>query len=204
MRETFRGDGVSYRRHSGGHGWRILPDGRIEIEDEGVVRTLGEPKSMRLMLDCYGIAIDEASCRFGVRKATIMAMIAIEAGRRDGLYFDEHAERYESHIDQWSGGLMQTLERTANGVEDRFHLYGRRVTRQDMKCSEMSIMLGVGYLAMLVESHTHDPVLLCAAYNAGGVYTTSKNRWNLRTYGDGRIDRFVAWYNDALAVMGES
>jgi len=26
----------------------------------------------------------------------------------------------------------------------------------------------------------------------------------LRTYGDGRIDRFVAWHNDALAVMGES
>jgi peptidoglycan L-alanyl-D-glutamate endopeptidase CwlK len=47
-----------------------------------------------------------------------------------------------------------------------------------------------------------DPILVSAAYNAGGVYKSSKNPWCLRAYGD-HLDRAARWYGDACAVLKE-
>jgi len=45
-----------------------------------------------------------------------------------------------------------------------------------------------------------DPILIVAAYNAGGVYGDDSNPWNLRTYGLGRIPKFAAYVNDWLSL----
>jgi len=195
---------MTFRRHKGGHGWRILEDGSIEVEGEGVPRTRGEPASMELLLDCHGIVIDATSCRFRIPKATIMAMIAKEAVRRDGLYFEERSKRWEERLGEHSAGLMQTLVSTANAMERKFGLYGREIGIPDLFCPEVSIMLGVAYIRYQADRRGDvDPVLAQAAFNAGGVYETSKNRWNLRTHSPTRTDSFIAWHNDAIAVLEE-
>jgi len=211
--------------------WRLTNAG-LELQRKGldpyIPRTGGKPKSATLCWQSYQFALTGASERWGVDIRTLIAMICIEAVRRDGLYFDERSERYEERIDDYSTGLMQTLvKNNANASERRTRYLGREVTRADLRSPDVSIAYGAMYLSHLGISHgTDDPILLAAGYNAGGMYEDDDSLWNLRTYGekrldhfaawfndahevlrtygDGRIDRFVAWHNDALAVMGES
>ena len=43
-------------------------------------------------------------------------------------------------------------------------------------------------------------MMVSAAFNAGGVYESSENRWHLKTHGD-HLDRAAKWYGDACAVL---
>jgi peptidoglycan L-alanyl-D-glutamate endopeptidase CwlK len=47
-----------------------------------------------------------------------------------------------------------------------------------------------------------DPILVSAAFNAGGLYKSSKNDWHLRSHGN-HLDRAAAWYGDACTVIAE-
>jgi len=64
------------------------------------------------------------------------------------------------------------------------------------------------YIKQQAPATCYDPVLVAAAYNAGGLYKAvpgqSKfgNPWHLRSYGH-HLDRATRWYGDALAVMAE-
>jgi len=175
-------------RHNGGRGWRVQDGGFIELEGIGrepieVPRTKGAPTSMRLLYDDHGCAIDRAAGLFQCYRWE----------ERTGAAPDGEP----------SVGLMQTLLSTANEVERWLGLYGRAIDVDDLKSGEVSIMLGAGYLHLLSVKWGRDPVRLCVAYNAGGVYTSSRGAFRMRTYGEKRVESFAAWYNDAVAVLGE-
>lgn len=190
---------IPWQQINGGKSWRV--DGYIEIRGEGVVRTNGEPITMRTMVDDYGAAVDAAAERFGVARATIFAMIASEAVRFPGTrHFDPTSRRWEQRLGEASVGLMQTLVSTANHTNNRLDIYEGTVDEADLRIAQRSIFLGAGYLSLLSEKWGDDPILLSAAYNAGGVYDSNKNEWKIRTFGERRLDHFAEWYNDFVFV----
>ena len=206
----------SYR---GGKEWRVTTSG-VETR-EGFPRSKGDPISMYTLYKDYGYAIDAAAERFDLPNYLIMSILGIEATRvrDDRSHFDARSLRLEPGYisdaktpNKVSPGLMQTLISTAEWMNDKYDLYrtyeGDRepLTREDLFIPSRSIMAGAAYLryqADQCDMVMPDPVLLCAAYNAGSIRYTSKNDWHLVTYGEGRIDKCIEWYNDSLAVLLE-
>lgn len=234
-------------RYKGGAGWaedpysgqlygETPPQGRGNIsvaERDGLYlyRTGGKPTSMQALFDDFGEHILDAANRFDLRPSFIMACIGVEAvrGPKNGppermrpdgsrWRWDPRSCRYESHIDDSSPGLMQTLTRTAEQMRrryvpqlDRIPTGGRVRSSDDHPLFDpaTSIMLGAAYMRYQIERiepdesglPPDDPILnMVAAYNAGSVRPAA-NRWNLRTYSPTRIDDFIAWNNDAVVVL---
>ena len=171
------------------------------------------------LLKDYGNDIEAASIRFDLPKPLIMSMIGIEAGRveNDRSHFDPRSLRLEPGYvsdaktpNKVSPGLMQTLLSTADWMNDQYDLYfdveGQKEppSREDLFIAYRSILAGAAYLRYQADRYDMiypDPVLLCAAYNAGSIRYTDSNPWHLVTYSDDRIDRCIAFYNDALCVL---
>lgn len=236
---------MSWKRFKSGAGWRFLQDSRIvledgvgnasrelqrhlEIDDDGAIRTRGEPRTMTLLLEEYGSAIVAASMMCHIPTAWIAGMIAIEADRVPGtLSFDPISIRDEDHaagdVDRElhdyrarphrvSAGLMQTLLSTARSMNDQHGWFGDdgplgasygpagSLDLADLCVPERSILLGTAYMRHQVDRYDADPILIVGAYNAGGLYETSRNPWRIRTYGVDRIPKFVAYHNDWLAL----
>jgi len=196
--------GLQGRRLDGHPGW--------------LYRTKGEPKSMRQLLTDFGLELEEASACFELELPLLMACIGIESTRLRGdrLRFDPRCVREEPGYlsdartpNKVSPGLMQTLLRTAQDMLPRVpYLPDGVLTREDLFVPRYSIGLGAAYMRWQMdrlesdEEWPNDPILNCvAAYNAGSVRYTPHNRWHLITYSDTRIDRFIAWHNDALEVI---
>ena len=193
-------------RHDHGRGWKYIDDGRILLEqDRSTARTSGEPTTMRLMLADFGDEMREASDLLGVSMPTIMAIIALESAPIKGsLHRDPISYRWEARINDFSAGLMQTLSNTATAMSDKYELPIQKISKRTLYNPRTSIMCGVAYIKQLSEKNdTDDGMLLQAAYNAGGIYTTSKNEWHLRTFSSDRTERFAMWHNDARAVLNE-
>lgn len=196
-----------------------------ERENLHLYRTRGAPTSMETLFDDFGEHIIEAADRFNLRPSFIMACIGIEAvpgGRRpDGTRWrwNPRSNRYEERIDDSSPGLMQTLTRTAEQMRqlympelDPIPVGGRVRSTDDHPLFDpwTSIMLGSAYMRYQIERiepdevgfPSDDPILnMVAAYNAGSVRADPSNRWNLKTYSPTRIDDFIAWNNDAIALL---
>jgi hypothetical protein len=162
-----------------------------------------------LFQDCRN-DLDEASERFCVPIAWIMATVSIEATRIGRtLHFDPQCVREEPGFrsdtetpNRVSPGLMQTLISTAQAMHDRYDLndIDRPRTRFDLMSARTSLLHGTAYIAYQMGRYSDDPVLSCvAAYNAGSVRDAS-NVWNLRTYSDTRVDKWLAFHNDARAL----
>jgi hypothetical protein len=193
----------------GGVSWAVLPDG-ISIDGAAPVGTAGPPETVRRVLGWFGPAIEAASDVFGVPKAVLVAIICNEsaggvtdleqvqtARREEPGYVSEHATP-----DRVSVGCCQTLVSTARAA-----LMRPALSALDLCVPETSILAAAGYIASQRRVTQFDPVLIAAAYNAGGLHPEpiSVNRWGLRCYplNTGQyIDRFVLWYNDAVAVLG--
>lgn len=196
----------------------------LPIEGGGYLyRTKGQPLSMHQLWSDYEPIIREASSRFGVRAIHIMALIGIEAGRLPGdrLRFDPRSVREEPGYrddrrtpNKVSPGLMQTLLSTADQMNRKCLLFdsGADLTREDLFVPRYSILLGTAYVRHQIDRFesdeeandlpADDPIAnMVAAYNAGSVRGTSGNDWHLVTYSDHRIDRFIAWANDAHEVL---
>lgn len=201
-----------WTRHKGGFGWRELENGVIiaehrtkayantSVENGFAYRTVGYPSSMEILMLDYANDLNEAAGRFDVPVRWIMATIAIEATRLEKtLHFDPQCERYEKKPNDWSAGLMQTLVGTAQEINHHTGM-PMPMTRHDLKSPRSSILHGTAYIRKHLDRYG-DPVLSCvAAYNAGGVYSDDDNVWNLRTYGDTRVDKWLAFHNDAASL----
>lgn len=99
-------------------------------------------------------------------------------------------------------GIMHTLISTARSMGEP----GERIDRAWLLNQSNAILVGTRYMAKQFSKTGFDPPLVAAAYNSGGVYKQlgPNNHWKLRQYpiGTGRhVDRWVAFYNDAVAVM---
>jgi peptidoglycan L-alanyl-D-glutamate endopeptidase CwlK len=66
-----------------------------------------------------------------------------------------------------------------------------------------SIPIGAAVVKQRWGKTGDDPILAAAAFNAGGLYSTTANPWHLRTIGD-HLDRAARWYGDACAVLQEA
>lgn len=191
----------------GGREWRLTNEG-IETR-EGIERTAGEPITMRTIWDDFGDDIQHACWEMDVSPDVVAAMIPIEAARQSDGHYDPESVREEPGYTsdeetphRVSPGVMQTLISTARDMAGKYDLYDEDdVDRQMLFEPKHSIMLGTAYLAHQIERYGRDPVLLCAAYNAGSVRETGRNPWKLRVYGKTRLDRYVAWFNDFHAAV---
>ena len=70
---------MTWRQYRNGKRWRVLETGEIEVEGEGVIRTPGEPKTMRNILELQGDAIADICARYSVPVSWVLGMIPIEA-----------------------------------------------------------------------------------------------------------------------------
>lgn len=97
-------------------------------------------------------------------------------------------------------GIMHTLISTASDA------LGKRVTRAELLRPEVSIAAGASYINHQKRVTGWDPPVVGAAYNAGSVRENQspRNPWRMVQYpiGTGQhCNRFVAFYNDAVAVV---
>lgn len=223
--------------NAGGLGWRVDGLGFIWLEkpfpllrgtyfaandannNTGLLRSLGEPSTMRLLRAQYGDAIKAASERFQLPESWIAAMVTIEAGRvGKSLEMDRFSLRdedgrafahYESRPNRVSAGLMQTLLATAREMAKRYDLQAEFAgANQEIDVGHLcvpatSLLLGAAYMRNRADRFGFDPVLLVGAYNAGGVYDDKKSLWRIRTYGETRIPKFVAYHNDWIQEFGK-
>jgi hypothetical protein len=181
--------------------WRVTADG-VEIEGSGVERTAGEPATMSRIWDAYRAPIERTARARRVPCALIVATIATEsAGRADAVREEPGYRDDDETPHRISVGLMQTLISTAR---EALQL---SCDRRWLLEPANSIEAGTAYIARQARLTQLDPPLVAAAYNAGRIaeQRSSQNRWRLRQYpiGTGRhCDRFVRFYNDAIAVLG--
>ncbi len=186
--------------------WRLTAHG-VEIQGSGIERTLGEPQTVRNLWERFHGEINAAAQQRGVPCVLIVATIATEARIRNGQA-DPNSVRKEPGYtsdngtpDRISAGLMQTLISTARSA-----MGSPAIDRQWLLNPANSIMAGTAYIAQQKPKTEFDPPKVAAAYNAGGVYhqTGQSNRWKMRQYPIGtgeHCDRFVRWFNDAVAVL---
>ena len=182
--------------------WRLSTAG-VEIEGSGVERTRGAPTTVSRVWDAYGGEIDRAAKQYQVPVPLIIATICTESGGKanavrlePGYVSDEQTPR------KMSAGLMQTLLSTARNTMKM------SVGRDWLLVPGNSINAGTSYIAEQSSVTQLDPPLVAAAYNAGGLYQQdgAQNRWKLRQCPIGtsaHVDRFVKFYNDAMAVLAE-
>lgn len=219
-----------HARFPGGSRWRLTPFG-VEVEGLGHPRTPGKPATMAGFVSRFRDHLFAASEQFGMPVELILATMGAEGGRLmvpvrhepgyavhlvpglpDGatvnylnrfwrdIPVESFAEADEATPHRVSIGVMHTLISTARDS------VGRNVDRRWLLDVGNSILAGSAYIAKQKVITFWDPPVVGAAYNSGGVYQNNgiKNRWRMRMYPIGtgaHVDRWVAWYNDAVEVM---
>ena len=180
--------------------WRLTPDG-VEIEGSGVERTRGAPATVTRVWNDFGDAINRTARARRVPCALIVATICTESGgRADAVRIEPGYTSDEATPHRVSPGLMQTLISTAR--EAMQMSFGR----DWLLIPGNSIEAGTAYIAQQGRLTGFDPPLVAAAYNAGRLahQAGAQNRWKLRQFpiGTGKhCDRFVRFFNDAVAVL---
>lgn len=174
--------------------WALTPTG-ISVDGATPIGTTGDPDTVTRIWNQFGQHCRAAAKHYGVPIELIVATIATESGG------DPRAFRQEQN--DASTGLMQTLLGTA-----REALGNPTLTAGDLKKPETSIFAGTAYIARQRDKTNFDPVLVAAAYNAGSPRAANfeRNRWRLWCHppeSGEHIDRFVAWFNDAMLVSGQ-
>jgi hypothetical protein len=180
--------------------WRLGPQG-VEIEGSGVERTAGAPITVTSVWDTHAEAINRAAQQYDVPCVLIVATICTESGgNADAVRLEPKYKSDEETPNQVSPGLMQTLISTARQA------MSATVDRQWLLDPANSITAGTAVIAQQRTQTELDPPLVAAAYNAGGLrYDSSAgNRWKLVQFPIGtseHCDRFVKWFNDAVAAL---
>lgn len=185
-----------------GRKWRLTPEG-IEGEGVGFLRTKGNPATVIQLWEDFGSHILYTSNLLQVPSDMILAMIPIEAVRKNGR-FDPRSNRFEPGYKsdeetphRRSPGLMQTLISTARAMAKQYNLVDENQVTTDLLYDPFySILLGGAYIKHQCDIYNYDPVLICGAYNAGKVKRSPDTPWRILTYGKTRLDRYIAFFND--------
>jgi peptidoglycan L-alanyl-D-glutamate endopeptidase CwlK len=213
----------------GGQKWRYDKNG-VYIEKhangEEPLRTRGEPITCRTIMELCAKEILAASQKYDVPMALIIMTIATEtANYRKQGFTGPRTFRWEPHVKvndvephdrgDYSAGPMQTMSTTARWViraqnldYDPFEVAPHYETvpappeEHPLYEYKNSIDIGTAVIKQRCDKTGDDPILVAAAYNAGGIYESQQNDWKLRSTGD-HLDRAARWYGDALAVLKE-
>ncbi|MBE7200254.1 MAG: D-alanyl-D-alanine carboxypeptidase family protein [Parafilimonas terrae] len=210
-----------------GQEWRCDGAGLyLRSNETKPVRSPGAPTTCQLILDLYGEAICKASLRHTVPPELIVMTIATEtAMARDTDFTGPETFRWEAAVEvtdvkpktfgDYSAGPMQTLATTARdvirrlklGYPDPFAVAPYLATRPSPAPSQnplydgqTNIDLGTAEIRTRLSKTGSDPILVAAAFNAGGLYRSERNPWHLRTAND-HLDRAAQWYGDACFVL---
>ncbi|KJR43135.1 Peptidase M15B and M15C, D,D-carboxypeptidase VanY/endolysins domain protein [Candidatus Magnetoovum chiemensis] len=189
-------------------------------------RTPGEPLTCRAILNTCSDEIIAASKKHQIPAAIIVMTIATETGfLRNYRFTGPKSFRWEPHVKvkdvnphdygDYSAGPMQTLASTArwvikeDGLEyDPFIVAPHYITQlaapdehplYDLKTN---IDIGTAEIKRRWNKTGADPILVAAAYNAGGIHDASDNDWHIRSHGN-HLDRAAQWYGDACAALNE-
>lgn len=204
---------LPHRVFSPGRLWYLREEGVAFEGEEAVFRTPGEPLTMRRLWELHGVSFRVASRLAFVPAELLMATAATETkipGRpecnAEAIRREKGWVSDEETPNRVSMGLMQLLISTAREVSGNA-LAGRA----ELMDPAWSIRVAAMYIRrQAARSGGHatflDPVLVAAAYNAGGLYRQlSPENWTrLRQFPIGtaeHVNRFLAWYGDAVAVV---
>jgi peptidoglycan L-alanyl-D-glutamate endopeptidase CwlK len=199
---------------------------REHADGQEPLRTRGKPLTCRKIMELCGHKIFDASQRYQVPMALIIMTIATETGiYRNYGFTGKYTFRWEPNVKvedvspplwgDYSAGPMQTLATTARWVikvqnlnYDPFAVapvYERRPEPPDdhpLYDYGTNIDIGTAEIKQRRSATGDDPILVAAAFNAGGLYKTAQNPWRLRSHGD-HLDRAAKWYGDACTVLKE-
>jgi len=143
----------------------------------------GSITATRRCMARYGASIRKWADHYKISRASVLATAMTEssctnpAGSSDGL----------------SSGPMQVTASTCAALMG----LSRGTCRVRMHTSpDFSFQVGAKYMASSYQraQHHRDPPKIAAAYNAGSVRYSSRNRWHMLTTGN-HIDRWVTAYN---------
>ncbi len=192
---------VFHRAFDSGVRWRLTRAG-IEIEGYGVERTQGEPKTITKIWEDFGESINCWAIHFNVPCVLIIATIATETSGNANAIRKEPGYKSDNETPgQISPGLMQTLISTARDT-----LGDNNIDRNWLLVPGNSIKAGTSYIRGQRSTTLLDPPKVACAYNAGSLQenTGTNNRWKMKQYPIGtseHCDRYVKWFNDAVAVL---
>lgn len=149
--------------------WRILEDGRIEVEGLGVPM-----RKWPSAVNDWADIIAQKAAKYVIPAYWIAAIMAFESGGRPGLC----ARKKDGSCNTREGvGLMAMLTTTASSHA------GRRVSVQELLDDyDLQIDLGAKMIADLAAKYRSDYVKVAVSYNAGSVkcaQQTSGSTWNL-------------------------
>jgi len=181
--------------------WRLVPQG-VEVEGSGVERSGGRPTTVTRIWEAFGDEIDGVAKARNVPVPLLIATICTESGgnpdavRQEPGYTSDQATPHKVSV-----GLTQTLISTARQATGK-----KDIDREWLRRPRNAIDAGAVYIGKQARITRLDPPLVAAAYNAGTLAhnTGSRNRWKLRQFPIGtsaHCDRFVKFYNDAVAML---
>lgn len=181
--------------------WRLVPQG-VEIEGSGVERSGGRPTTVTRVWDTFGDEIDGVAKARNVPVPLLIATICTESGGNpDAVRLEPGYTSDQATPHRVSVGLTQTLISTARQATGK-----KDIDREWLRRPRNAIDAGAVYIGKQARTTRLDPPLVAAAYNAGTLAhnTGARNRWKLRQFPIGssaHCDRFVKFYNDAVAML---
>jgi soluble lytic murein transglycosylase-like protein len=192
---------TDFHGQPGGVRWKLTSDG-VFVEGSGIERTGGAPSTVIRAWKTYSDAVNRAASEYGVYCELILATMCTETTANPNARRNEPGWTSDDGTpSKVSLGLMQTLISTARGV-----LQKPDIDATWLLVPENSIRAGSACMSQQKPVTRLDPPLVACAYNAGGVYDndSAANRWRMRQFPLGtseHCDRFVKWFNDAVAVL---
>lgn len=214
----------------GGRQWRFDGNG-VYLKDvnggAAAVRTPGEPTTCRAIWKEYGPIISVMAAKYDLAPEIVIMTIACEAAAyKDQKFTGPDTFRWEAHVwnedvsprsqGDYSAGPMQTLASTARWVIQAQNLPYHRFQVAPVYALKPSpipashplydgatnIEIGCAEIRQRIGATGGDPILVAAAFNAGGIYKSTENLWHMRSYGN-HLDRAAQWFGDACAVLKE-
>lgn len=207
-----------------GQSWRVNETG-IHLESSGgPLRTPGQPITVLRALEVHGKAIADAAVEFDVPPEIILMTIATETALyRKYDFSGQKTFRWETHsklshtgdvnldgtLGDYSAGPMQVMSSTARWVNEvknlgftnaKLKAYQNKPASPPASLglyeSGINIRIGTAYIDMQRNKTGLNPILVAAAFNAGGLYASGGNSWGLKVTGD-HLDRAARWLGDA-------
>lgn len=225
---------IALRKKDDASAFPYLPKGgmaSVWSSDGGwILRTKGEPVTMRNVRAAFGELASEASERHHVDERIILVTIACESGpypmapternlrapRTEPGYPDragdsDYGDEARDLID-WqkskgmhsSHGVMQTLISTAwSCARELFRDASPEKYREVLWVPKNSIEAGTSFYGAFSKGVLADPVATRAKYGAGIVYPSAKNVFGVRLSAEASMTNWVAFWNDLAEVEGE-
>ena len=226
------GDGTS---RFGGIEWRYDSGGIYIREQDGTVsgpqRTAGTPTTCQSIIDHFEAILIARSMEYGIPPELLIMTIATEAASYRKVGFTGPPTfRWEPHVTvdddppsfkgDYSLGPMQTLATTARWIIRTqslpyapLEVFPAIRTQPNVAPEEhpgyapdVNIHIGAAEIFQRWSKTGENPILVSAAFNAGGIYDASNpnaknfNRWHMRSYGN-HLDRAARWFGDACFLI---